>query len=177
MAKALFLIVPDGFRDEEYSIPKEIFEQKGIEVVTGSTVTGELTGKKGLTTATVNVLLKDVSAQDYACVVIVGGQQTFWNNEILIKLLKEMHQQKKPIGAICSSAVLPAQAGLLTGQKATAFPGDEELAELKKYQAIYTGNPVEIANNIITGSGPAAAEDFARQIITILPKESVNNLA
>jgi protease I len=170
MTKALFLIVPDGFRDEEYSIPKEIFEKNHIQVTTASTIKGNLTGKRGLTTAQVNVLLNDVTASEYDTVIVVGGQKTFWQNQKIITLLQEMHASGKPIGAICSSAVLPAQAGLLRGKKATAFPGPEELKELEKYGVLYTGHPVEISENIITGNGPSAAAEFAEALLTKLSK-------
>jgi protease I len=168
MKKILFLIVPDGFRDEEYAIPKKIFEANGYTVTTVSTVLGSLTGKRGLVTATVDRLLSEVSADDYAAVVIVGGQSTFWNNQNIINLLKEMHAQNKVIGAICSSAVLPAQAGLLTGLKATAFPGEPERKELKKYKVINTEAPVEVAGNIVTGRDVDASEQFARAILGLL---------
>ena len=57
MRQALFCIVPDGFRDEEYSIPRDAFIDAGFKVVTASTVLGELRGKKDLTTAHVDLLL------------------------------------------------------------------------------------------------------------------------
>ncbi len=168
MTKALFLIVPDGFRDEEYSIPKEIFEKNGIEVITGSTVKGPLTGKKGLTTASVDILLDDVNSSDYACILIVGGQKTFWHNEKLISLIKEMSKQNKIIAAICISGVIPAQAGLMQGKRGTAFETPESLAEMKKYGVIYKGNPVEVDGNIVTANGPAAAKDFANEAVKLI---------
>lgn len=165
MFRALFLIVPDGFRDEEYSIPKRILEKRGFTVKAASTITGVLTGKKGLISVRVDLLLKEVNPRDYDVLVIVGGQKTFWNNQYILDLIKKMHSDDKVIGAICSSAVLPAQAGLLSGQPGTAFPGPEELLELQKYKVIYRGRPVEVAGRIITASGPEAAEAFALEIL------------
>lgn len=170
MIKALFLIVPNGFRDEEYSIPKEIFERNNIQVITSSSVGGKLTGKKGLTTANVDILLKDVAPSDYDTVVIVGGQKTFWDDPKIIQILQELNRKGKPIGAICSSAVLPAQAGLMQGKNGTAFPGPEELRELEKHQVIYRGNAVETAGNIVTANGPEAAENFAKELVKLLKK-------
>lgn len=170
MLKALFLIVPDGFRDEEYSIPKEIFEKNNIQVITASTVSGPLTGKRGLTTAHVDLLLKDALAKDYDTLVVVGGQRTFWHNQKIINLIKEMHNDNKVIGAICSSAVLPAQAGLMQGKRGTAFPGAPEIAELEKYGVVYAAKSVEADNNIVTADGPQSAAEFAQKIIQLLLK-------
>lgn len=168
MPQALFLIVPDGFRDEEYSVPKEIFEANDIAVVTCSTVNGPLTGKKGLTTATVDILLDEVNSADYDCILIVGGEATFWHNEKIIKIMKELNKQNKVIAAICISGVIPAQAGLMLGKRGTAFETPASLAEMKKYGVIYNGNPVEVDGNIITANGPAAAQDFARQSVELI---------
>jgi len=170
MLKVLFLIVPDGFRDEEYSIPKEILEKNNIQVITSSTVGGKLTGKKGLTTAQVDILLKDIKASDYTGIVIVGGQNTFWNNQKIISLIKEMHAQNKVIAAICISGAIPAQAGIMQGKRGTVFETPESLAELKKYGVIYQGNPVEVDGNIVTANGPEAAAEFAQKIVQLLAK-------
>ncbi len=171
MSKALFLIVPDGFRDEEYSIPKTIFEKNNIQVITSSTVGGKLTGKCGLTTASVDILLKDTQAKDYACIVVVGGQKTFWHNPKIISLIQEIYKDNKAIGAICSSGVLPAQAGLLNNKKGTAFPGVEEIAELKKYGVVYNAQPVEQEGNIVTADGPAAAKLFAEKLVALIKRQ------
>jgi protease I len=165
--RALFLIVPNGFRDEEYSVPKKMFEAKGIAVITGSTVLGQLTGKRKLTTATVDVLLQTAVAKDYDCLVIVGGQDTFWYNEKIITLLRELQAAHKPIGAICLSGVLPAQAGLMQDQRATAFETPESVADLKKNGAIYTGEAVTVSGNIVTANGAEAAAQFADELLKL----------
>lgn len=162
------MIVPDGFRDEEYAIPKKMFEAQGYSVTTASTVPGTLTGKRGLVTATVDRLLEDVSINDYVALVIIGGQRTFWNNQTIITMIKTMHAQGRLIGAICSSAVLPAQAGVMTGLKATAFPGEPERKELEKYQVINTNASVEVAGNIVTGKDVDASEQFAQTLLRML---------
>ena len=74
MAKILMIIAPEGFQDQEYVDPKAVFEQAGHTVVTASTVTAA-TGKFG-STATVDVLLKDIAPGDYEAGVFVGGSGT-----------------------------------------------------------------------------------------------------
>lgn len=165
--RALLLIVPDGFRDEEYSVPKRLFEEKGVTVVTGSTVRGQLTGKRGLTTATVDVLLQDVRSADYDMLVIVGGQDTFWYNEKILSLIRDMHAAKKPIGAICISGVLPAQAGIMRGKRATAFETPAAVADFRKNGAIYTAEPVTVSETIVTANGAEAAVAFARELLQL----------
>jgi len=133
-------------------------------------VLGSLTGKRGLTTAQVDILIDKINPKDYDAIVVVGGQRTFWHNPTIINLLQTMDKQEKVIGAICSSAVLPMQAGLLTGKKGTAFSGDPELAEFKKYSIIYNANPVEVEGNIVTADGPDSARAFAQELVLLLGK-------
>jgi protease I len=70
------------------------------------------------------------------------------------------------VSAICLAPVTLANAGLLLGKRATAYPSAEGFLEWKG--AIYTGRPVEIAGTIVTASGPEAVEEFARAIAELM---------
>ena len=163
--KAIFLIIAEGFRDEEYLVSKEIFIKNGIEVITASTVTGEVIGKKGLTTANVDLLFTEVDPVDYDILVIIGGGRNLWHNETVLELTKEFNIQNKLIGAICSSGVIPAQAGLLKGKRSTAFSDQLEITEITNNGAIYTGNSIEVEGNIITAKDVDTTQEFANKLI------------
>ncbi|MBU0580783.1 MAG: DJ-1/PfpI family protein [Candidatus Margulisbacteria bacterium] len=165
MKKILFLIVPNGFRDEEYDIPKRVFEKNNIEVVTCSDKPGPLTGKLGKVTANVDILLKDVKIEDYDAIAIAGGQDYFWNNPKILEMLKTMDQAKKPIGAICISGCIPAQADIMKGRKCTVFETPASVEEIKKHGAIYTGEQCTVDGNVVTAEGPTAAKNFAEEIV------------
>ena len=62
---------------------------------------------------------------------------------------------------------------MLTGKKATCYPGFEQYLE----GAEYTAGIVEKDGNFITGKGPGAALDFALAIVeTLKGKEKVEEL-
>jgi deglycase len=168
MAKILSVIVPNGFRDEEYDIPKKLFEENGHEVITCSDQPGPLTGKLGKVTANVDILLADVNSSDYDAIVVVGGQNYFWNNELLLNILKEMNATDKIIGAICISGCIPAQAGLLTGKKCTVFETPDSVKEIEKNGAIYSGEPVTVERNIVTANNVDVSREFAKEILKLL---------
>ncbi|MFC1517229.1 DJ-1/PfpI family protein [Candidatus Margulisiibacteriota bacterium] len=168
MAKLLFLIVPNGFRDEEYDVPKKVFEKNGIEVVACSDKPGPLTGKLGKVTANVDILLKDVNIEDYDAIAIAGGQDYFWNDPKILEMLKKMDAVKKPIGAICISGCIPSQAGIMKGRKSTVFETPASVAELEKHGAIYTGEDLTVDGNVVTANGPAPAQKFAEEILKLL---------
>ncbi|GBR77466.1 glutamine amidotransferase 1 super family [Candidatus Termititenax dinenymphae] len=164
----LFLIVPDGFRDEEYSVPKQILEEAGFSVITASTVSGSLTGKKNLTTAQVDITLDKISAADYQGIMIVGGQRTYWYNATVLRLLREFQAGGKLVAAICISGCIPAQAGILSGQECTVFPDAEAIADIQKNGGVYVNKPVVVSGNVITADGPAAAAEFGRAMVKFL---------
>jgi 4-methyl-5(b-hydroxyethyl)-thiazole monophosphate biosynthesis len=56
-----------------------------------------------------------------------------------------------------------ADAGLLAGRKATAYPG--ALDEKQVASVDFTGAPVEDAGNVVTSRGPGTAMDFALTLI------------
>ncbi|MDR2431680.1 MAG: DJ-1/PfpI family protein [Candidatus Margulisbacteria bacterium] len=161
----LFLLVPDGFRDEEYAVPRRILLNAGLEVTTASAAVGPLRGKKGLVTAQVDITLDKVSAADYQGLVIAGGQPTYWYDETVLRLTREFAADGRLVAAICISGLIPAQAGVLRGGEYTVFPSPDALADARKHDAVYVDRPVVVSGNIITARDFAAAEEFGRAIV------------
>jgi protease I len=80
--------------------------------------------------------------------------------------VRESHQAGHVVSAICLAPVTLANAGLLEGKRATAYPSAESYLKWKR--VTYTSSEVEIAGNIVTAKGPEAAERFARAIAGLL---------
>ncbi|KAF0133712.1 MAG: protease I [Candidatus Saganbacteria bacterium] len=144
MKKALFIIPQQMFRDEEYFEPKVILEKNGITVITASQQKGSAKGKFGKT-ANADISIKDVIVDDYSAILFIGGPGCY--------------------GAICAAPGILANANVLSGKKATMFADDGTLA---KGGATYTGKEVEVDGNIITATGPAAANAWAEAIVKML---------
>ena len=81
-------------------------------------------------------------------------------------LLRSADKRNQLLAAICLAPVTLANSGILDGKHATGYPSAESYLTWKG--AIYTGNPVEIEENVITAIGPAAADEFAETVITSL---------
>jgi protease I len=162
--RLLAVIAFERFRDEEYLVPRELFEQAGIATTACSTSLGTARGKLGARVE-VEVRLADARAADYDAVVFVGGpgSKGYWDDEAAHALARAFDEAGKLVCAICSAPITLARAGLLEGRSATCFEGDR--AELERAGATYTGAEVTLDGRFITGSGPAAAEAFAHTII------------
>jgi len=70
------------------------------------------------------------------------------------------------VAAISAAPTILANAGALTGRRATAFLSEQE--KLQQGGAIFTGAPLERDAYIITCSGPAMAVQFGIAIAEAL---------
>jgi protease I len=165
--KILFILPPRQFRDEEYQKPKALFDESGARVTVASSTLAPAHGMLG-TVVTPDALITDVKATDFDAIVLVGGvgSNAFWHHGVVHRLVNDSYQAGKVVGAICLAPVTLANAGVLKGKKATAYPSAESY--LKWKGATYTGSSVEIAGNIVTAKGPEAAEEFVRTVARLL---------
>lgn len=170
--KALMIIAPRDFRDEEYQEPKAILESEGVKVVVASTVAETARGMFGMQ-VTPDTTIDEVNPAEFDAVVVVGGSgsQTYlWNNSKVHQIIQALHQKEGLVAAICISPVVLAKAGLLKGKKATVFRTATTINELQKGGAVVLQAPVVVDGKIITGRGPEAAKEFGRKIAENLTK-------
>jgi protease I len=162
--RVLAVIAFEGFRDEEYLVPREAFEQAGVGVTVCSSSLGTARGKLGARVA-VDVRLAEAGASGYDAVMFVGGpgSKGYWDDETAHALARAFDEAGALVCAICSAPITLARAGLLEGRSAACFEGDR--AQLERAGAAYTGAEVTLDGRFITGSGPAAAKAFAHTII------------
>ncbi len=161
--KALLIIAPDRFRDEEYFHTKEELENAGIEVVTASKSAGACRGMLG-GTAKADIALKDAKAENYGCIAFIGGggSSIFFNDKPALDLAKKAYEAGKVAAAICIAPIVLANAGLLKGKKATIFPGEEGGITCKGCD--YTGEPLTVDGRLITADGPRSARAFGKAL-------------
>ena len=162
--KVLMVIASDQFRDEEYQQPRALLEKAGVKVTVASSSLDEATGMLGLKVKP-DILLKEAKVEDYDGVVFVGGMGAteYWDNPTAHALARSAHQSGKLTSAICLAPMTLANAGLLKGKKATIWK--DAVGDFKTKGVVYTGKPVERDGRIITGSGPEAAEEFAKALL------------
>ncbi len=161
--KALFIIASSIFRDEEYQIPRKVLEEKGAEVEVASSRLGRCTGKLGLEVAS-DLTISQVDVAKYDIIAFVGGAgaSEFFQDPVAHRIAQTAVENGKVLGAICIAPATLANAGVLSGRRATVFPS--EIEALKAGGAVYTGRPVEIDEKIITANGPEAARDFGKAL-------------
>jgi protease I len=168
--KALLIIPPERFNEDELFRPKEELEDAGIEVTIASTVTGEITGDyEGKTNAT--FIFSDLSPTDFDVISVIGGSGTndhLWENQELKSYLQQAYNDKVLVTGICAGAVTVAKTGLLSGREATCYPVDVQKNEMKAHDVKYVKQHVVIHDDIITGDGPDGAKEFGQALVNAL---------
>lgn len=163
LKKIVMIIAPVEFREEEYEVPRAIFEKSGFAVSVASNTAKDCVGKFGMK-VTPDLQLAALTVRDYDAVVFVGGKgcKEYWDDAVCHRIAREAASLGKVVSAICSAPVILARAGLLTGRKATCFSGDAEF--LKAGGAVYTGRSVETDGIFVTADGPASAAVFGEAV-------------
>ena len=170
--KIAIVVAGEGFRDEEYFVPKEILEKEGVEIKNVSDKTGVARGADG-GEVKVDLLVQEINPADFDAVVFIGGPGALehLDNEISYKLARATIEQGKILAAICVSPVILAKAGVLKNKKATVWSSalDKGTVKiLKEGGAIYEDENVVIDGKIITANGPSAAQEFGEKILSML---------
>lgn len=170
MANILYIIAKEGFRDEEYFIPREVLTAAGHAVVTasnaaaGESAVGSHGGK-----ARVDVHMSDAKAAAFDAVAFAGGPGAIENldTEESYRLIRETVAAGKLLGAICIAPTILAKAGALRGKNATVWssPSDKDpIAILENNGAEYADAPVVEDGAIITANSPKAAHAFGEAL-------------
>lgn len=169
MKKALYIIAQQNFRDEELKIPKKILEEKGIKVTVASITREEARGMLGMKVKP-EITVREANPNEYDALIIAGGTGSpkLADYPEVLNLVRKFFEQKKLIAAICVAPYVLTKAGILKGKKATAFPADFVLAEFRRAGVEYLEESVVRDENIITASGPEAAEEFGKEIAKVL---------
>jgi len=172
--KALIILIPKDFRDEEFRIPKERLEKAGVNVTVAGLESGTARGMLGMT-AQPDVLLDEVDISNYDVLIIPGGSGSvryLWNNRRVLDMVKEAYSEGKIIAAICLSGAVLANSGILEGKNATVFPTSDSVRILKEKGANYIDKGVVVDGRIITAKGPDYADEFAYTILKKLSELS-----
>lgn len=165
-------VAQQDFRDEEYFIPKAVFEQQGIEVVTVSNEKGQILGIFG-GVGVANIAFSDVRIDDFDGFVFVGGSgaMKYLDNKDVYKLVKQAVDKDKLVGAICIAPAILANAGVLKGRKAAVWSSNMDKSAIKileKGGADYQKASVVIDGRIVTANGAEQARKFAETAASML---------
>ncbi len=167
MKRVLIPLAP-GFEDLEAVTMVDLLRRAGVEVITAGLEPGLIQGARGMRVQP-DATLSEILDQDFDMMALPGGlpgAEHLKNDSRVQALLQRHAQAGKWTAAICAAPMALAQAGLLEGRKATAYPGVLERLAVAGMTRI--GDPVVVDGRVVTSRGPGTAMDFALALVEIL---------
>lgn len=174
-----FVFLAEGFEEIEAITVIDLLRRAGLPVKTVSITTAlQVTGAHGVT-LTADLIFDNTLFKDAEWLILPGGMPgatNLYEFAPLKGLLKaQLATAHGRIAAICASpAVVLGQLGLLEGEKATCYPGFEELLK----GAEHIDAPVVKSGKFVLGNGPANAMLWALAIISeTISSQEANKVA
>lgn len=175
MSKAVIFFAP-GLEECEGLLCVDILRRAGVEV-TIAAVGGEKIVKSARQVSVVaNALAEELDYAAFDACILPGGIPGVPNlkaDATVRKVCIDFAAQGKIVAAICAAPTALAAFGVLNGKKATVYPGMD--AELTAAGASYTGLPLTIDGNVVTGEALGAAIPFALALARLLASPEASN--
>jgi 4-methyl-5(b-hydroxyethyl)-thiazole monophosphate biosynthesis len=146
----------------------DLLRRAGIEVVTVGLQPGIVKASRG-TQLVPDTTLDAALEHDFDMIVLPGGMpgaQHLKEDRRIIGLLKQMAEQGKYTAAICAAPIVLAEAGLLSGKRATSYPGFLDTMDVPGMA--YVADAVVRDGEVLTSRGPGTSMDFALALIEAL---------
>ena len=172
MSKVLVPIA-SGFEEIEAITIIDVLRRAKIEVVTAGLDKRSVLGVHGVEIKT-DVHIDDVNSDDFDMIVLPGGMPGSSNlaeNSSVLKLLGQMNESEKYIGAICAAPLALDRAGVLKNSF-TCYPSFEKNI---KHTGYISSEDVVCDENIITSRGPSTAMKFSLMIVEKLCGKELSN--
>jgi len=180
-AKKVLIPLADGFEEMEAVCIIDVLRRAEIEVtladLMGASAERRAHGAHGIDLHT-DASIDEVSFEEFDAVALAGGlpgATTLRDDPRVIEALQCMHKLNRWVAAVCAAPIALAQAGLLDGQRATAYPAFQD--SLGKAE-VMRDERVVISERVITSTGPGTALDFALCLVaSLLNTETAEEIA
>ena len=175
MAKAVVFFA-EGTEECEALLVVDLLRRAKVEVLVASASGSREILSSHKVHITADALAEEVDYSDVDLVVLPGGIPGVPNlkaDATVRKVCTEFAAAGKVVAAICAAPSVLAAFGILQGKKATVYPGMED--KLTAAGAEYTGLPITLDGNIITGEALGAAIPFALALASRLAGQQASN--
>lgn len=175
MAKVLIPLA-EGCEELEAVTLIDLLRRAGITVVTASLTSQHQLIASRQVGLVADTLLDDVIADEFDMLLMPGGQPGTThldNDHRLHAMIEQLHLAGKYVAAICAAPLVLANTGILSGRRATCYPGT---LDPQKWPDIdIKADAIVIDDTILTSRGPGTAMDFALIIIELLTDKTTRD--
>ena len=179
-SKRVLVILGEGFEDAEATVLISALrwtEYRKHLTTVSVTLTGlrpRIVGRFGSIYET-DISIEEVNPDDFDALVIPGGFKSRGFEELyderVLSIVRAFGTSGKPIATLCVGVFVLGEAGLLEGKRATVYElsaNKDNLTCLAGYGAEPTHEQMSVDGNLISCTGPRAAERVARHLMEML---------
>lgn len=176
----VYVFLAEGFEEIEALIPVDVLRRGGVNVVTVSTSDFALVQSAHGVNIEADIIFEQSEYDDADLLMLPGGMpgaSNLYAHAGVREAVKAQFAAGKKVAAICAApGVVLAPLGVLSGKKATCYPGFEQA--LAQAGATYTGELVTVDGNVTTAEGPAAAFPYAYELLSqLVDKQTADQTA
>ena len=172
----VYVFLAEGFEDVEALAPIDIMRRAGIEVQTVSITDDIIVSSAHGVGFLADTILESVDFSEADALVLPGGLPGATNLDACAPLreaIMQHYRAGKTLAAICAAPLVYGHLGLLSGVKATCYPG----FETELHGADYTAALVQQDGQFVTAKGPGAAMEFGYVLVErLLNKQTADQL-
>jgi len=157
------VLLADGFEEVEAMAIIDILRRADITVVIAGLHAGPVESARHVRVIP-DTVIDTIRADNFDMLVLPGGQPGADNlnaDERVKDLIREFYDKGKLTGAICAAPYVLANAGILEGRQATAYPTFKD----RLGKALYQDGNVVIDGQVLTSKGPGTALHFGIAIV------------
>ena len=166
--KSVAILIEQHYQEMEVWYPVYRLREAGFKVVLVGPEAGKTYPSKLGYPATADAAAKDLSAADFAAVVIPGGfcPDYIRRSEAMLKLVRDADARKLPIAAICHGPWVLCSTQALKGRKATGFPSIKD--DMVNAGATFVDAEVVVDGHVITSRKPDDLPAFVREVMKLI---------
>ena len=169
--RRIAILVTDGFEQVEMTKPREALQQAGAETHLIGPHHGQVQGwnhdEKG-DKFTVDKALDSVSAKDYDALLQPGGVASPDRLRMIpkaVQLVKDFHEQHKPMAVICHGPWMLVEAGIVRGRTLTSWPSLK--TDIRNAGGKWVDQEVVTDGNMVTSRKPDDIPAFIREMLNM----------
>ena len=163
----IYVLLGTGFEEIEALTPVDLLRRAGLAVKTVGLNGRVVTGGHAISVEC-DMTIDALDISDAEMIVLpggLGGVASIRGCEAALEAVRAAAAAGKYVAAICAGPTVLADLGLLTGVKATCYPG--QIPNMKDAQVVYDAACVT-DGRIITGTSAGTAVPFALALIEAL---------